>query len=285
MSDSQQGRAESSGDKEPPDSKTAVKEEIERSINDLLSDNSTSRADTISKLEKYGEDAVSLLVNTLLKKSDISDTREPVTTALEEIGKPSVNILIHALGKIGEVKNARDVYLIEAITETLWHIQDRRAATALAEQVGKLNKAVKERPDESLKDLCVAAKARLHFMLSEMGVKDELEDLLAMLGDGRKRVREGVVEALEKIGDKRALVALIRLHEGERTISDWNARLIKNTVREIVKRGKVAIDDEVFTGLEGQEKETLEKIYPRHKAVNGHGSNGNGHHQGNGAAD
>ncbi|OHB77382.1 MAG: hypothetical protein A2Z34_11635 [Planctomycetes bacterium RBG_16_59_8] len=248
--------------------------EIEQSIKDLFSDDYETRAETVSTLGKHGEKAAELLVSTLLKRSHVSTMHMPITTALEVIGKNSINVLINALGRIKEIDSARDVYLVEALAETLWHICDRKAAGVLVEQVRKLESAVKTRKsgDQTFVELCTAAKTRIHLILSEMGIKEGVDDLLAMLGDGRKRVREGVVEALEKVGDKRALVPLARLYGIERNVSDLNARQIKNSAREIVRREAVSPADALFHDLGDQEKMVMEKFFPKAR------SNGNGHH-------
>lgn len=255
-------------------------EEIKRHIKELLNEDSLLTTEAISELEKYGEEAARVLVETLFKKSSQPELHDNLTTALEEIGKPSVNALIHALGHITEIKNPEAVYLLESIVETLGKIKDKHAFAPILEQIDKLNKAVKRNHNAALVDISEAAKTRIHLILSENGIRDGLEDLLAMLGDGKSRVREGIIEAVAKIGDNRALTPLLRLYEIETPVSFSGAQQIKTAFKEIVKKYNVDINDRVFKTITVQEKATLEKIYPKLRvAENG---NGNGHHKLNG---
>jgi hypothetical protein len=96
-----------------------------------------------------------------------------------------------------------------------------------------------------------------------------------MLGDGYKRIREGVIDALAKIGDKRALVPLIRLYNLELDISYSGAKNIKHAFREIVRREKILPRDPVFEDITHQERLTLEKfLYPKLRS-NGQGEDTN----------
>lgn len=272
MDEQSSGKPSESG--ESKQSNIAVEEEIERNVRDLLLEGESTWDEKIAALGKYGEKAAEVLVSALLRETGINEASEIITEALEEMGKNSVAVLINAFARIGEIRSARDVYLTEMLAETLWRIRDRRATPALIEQVAKFERTIKRNGNKNLVELCESAKSRLQLILIDMGVKEGVDELMTTLGDGRKRVREGVVEALEKVGDKRALVPLIRLHGIERNVSDWNVRQIKNAIREIIKRDKVAQEDALFAGINAEERDTLEKVYPRVKTS----SNGNGHH-------
>lgn len=243
--------------------------EIHRHIQDLLSNDFNLRVESVEELEKYGEDAASAIVDTLWQKSDQPRAVSSLTEALEEIGKPCVNVLIHALSHIAEVRTPGHAYLLENLIETLGRLHDRRAAEPLAKQLGKLNEAIARNHNRALVDICEAAKVRIHRVLAEMGDRGGVEDLLATLGDGRRRVRDGVVQALTRVGDRRALLPLLRLYMVEDDVSLSGAGAIRTAFREIVRREKVADDDPMFQELASAERAVLEKMYPRSK--NGHG--------------
>jgi HEAT repeat protein len=247
------------------------KEEIQKHVKDLLSEDYHVRAQSISELGKYGQEAAEVIVDTLLKKSGHPHALANFSDALAEIGKPSLHVILHALNHVVEVKRSEDVYLLESFVDLLGHWRDRRAAAPLLEQVAKLNRAIKRNHNAQLVHCCEAAKVRIHRILIELGEKGGLSDLLEMLGDGRKRVRTDVVDAVTRIGDRRALVPLVRLYDIEEHVSFSGAQFIKEAIREIARRERVTPDDKLFKDLTGAEKGALERVFPK-------GRNGNGRH-------
>ncbi len=243
------------------------KDEIRRHIKDLLSDDFTVRAASINELGKYGQVAAEALVDALLKKQDHPHALANFSDALAEIGKPSLNVILHAFGHFMEVKQPRDVYLLESFIDLLSVLHDRRAVAPLLEQLAMLNRAASGGADRQLQNCCESAKIRIHRLLVDLGEKGGLEDLLAMLGDGRKRVRDGVVDALTRAGDRRALVPLLRLYDIEEHVSYSGAQFIKEAIREIARRERVTPEDKLFKDLSAGEKTSLERVFP--KAKNG----------------
>ena len=195
------------------------KEAIRRHIKDLLSDDYSTRAASIVELEKYGEDAAEVLVDTLVTKTVDPNKLANFSEALSEIGKPSLNVVLHALSHIVDIKREEDVYLLGSFVDLLDLLRDRSAVGPLLDQVGKLNLAIKRNHNKQLVHCAESAKVLIHRLLIDLGEKSGLADLLEMIGDGRKRVRNGVVDALARVGDKRALVPLARLYELEEPVS------------------------------------------------------------------
>ena len=243
------------------------KEEIRKHIKDLLSDDYTVRAASINELGKYGQAAAEALVEALLKKQDHPHALANFSDALAEIGKPSLNVILHAFGHILEVKRPQDVYLLESFVDLLGVLRDRRAVAPLLDQLAKLNRAASGSADRQLQQCSETAKIRIHRLLGDLGEKGGVEDLLAMLGDGRKRVRDGLVEALTRVGDRRALVPLLRLYDIEEHVSCSGAQFIKEAIREIARREHVTSEDRMFKDLTAEEKSSLDRVLP--KAKNG----------------
>jgi HEAT repeat protein len=239
------------------------KDEIQKHIKELLSDDYAIRSASIASLGKYGEEAALALVETLLKKADHPHALTNFSDALAEIGKPSFNVIVHALGHILEVKRPEDVYLVESLVDLLALQHDRRAIAPLAEQLDKLTRAIKRNHDRQLVHCSESAKVRIHRILIDLGEKSGLEDLLEMLGDGRRRVRDGVVEAITRIGDRRALVALLRLYDIEEHVSFSGAQFIKEAFREIQRREHVALEDRLFKDLTPAERGVLDRLFPK----------------------
>jgi hypothetical protein len=248
-----------------------AKEQIQKHIKDLLSEDYAVRAASVSSLGKYGQEAAEALVDTLLKKSDHPHALANFSDALAHIGKPSVTVLLHGLTHIVEVKRVEDVYLLESFVDLVGVQHDRRAAGPLLDQLAKLNRAIKRNGNKQLVHCCESAKVKVHRLLADLGEKGGLDDLLDMLGDGRKRVRDGVVDAVTRLGDRRALVPLVRLYDIEEHVSFSGAQFIKEAIREIARRERVTADDRLFKDLTAAEKAVLDRVFPRSK-------NGNGKH-------
>lgn len=249
-----------------------IQEEIQRHIRELLSEDYTVRAASITELEKYGEDAAEALIDTLIKKAGDPSKFASFSDALVEIGKPSVSVILHALNHIVDIKRTEDVYLLESFLGPLGLLQDRRAIPPLTEHLAKLNAAIKRNHNKQLVHCAESAKVLIHRLLIELGERSGVDDLLEMLGDGRTRVREGVVDSLARVGDKRALVPLVRLYEIEEPVSYSGAQVIKEAVREIARRENVTPEDRSFKKeLTAEERAGLERLFPKTK-------NGNGKH-------
>jgi HEAT repeat protein len=243
----------------------AAKEEIRKHVKDLLSDDFTVREASLSSLEKYGAVAAEAIVDALVKKPAEPHALTSFTDALAEIGKPSLNVILHALNHIGEVKRSEDVYLIENFVDILSLLRDRRAAAPLLEQLSKLNAAIKRNHNAQLVHCCEAAKVKIHRALVEFGEKGGLGDLIEMLGDGRKRVRDGIIEAVTRIGDKRSLVPLVRLYDIDEHVTFSGAQFIKEAIREIARREHVTPDDKLFKDLAPAERAALDRVFPKSK--------------------
>jgi hypothetical protein len=131
-----------------------------------------------------------------------------------------------------------------------------------------------------------AARIRVHRALDELGSRDGADDLLDMIGDGRHRVREELIDVAARVGDRRFLLPLIHVYvtETEQGVSEWRARHARWAFREIIRRERVERDDPILKGLEAPLQAHLEKLMPKPRTNgngNGHG-NGHGGEHGNG---
>lgn len=244
-------------------STVATRNEIRRHIHDLLSDDYSARAGSIEELEKFGAAAADALVESLITKCTDPHASSSLTDALEEIGRPAATVLIHALKHVPEVCRPQHAYLLENLIDTLGRLHDRRAAGPLAEQIGKLNRAIQRNHDRTLVDVCEAAKVRVHICLADLGDRGGADDLLKMLGDGRRRIRTGIVEALTRVGDRRSLAPLVRLLTIEDDVSSTGAAEIRDAFRAIARREKITAHDRMFKTLTREERAAFEKLFPK----------------------
>jgi HEAT repeat protein len=263
--------SEAGGKGVPPATATVAdnRDQIQRHIKDLMSDDYGVRAASVHMLGRFGEEAAEALVDTLLRKPAQTHALANFSDALAEIGKPSVNVILHALNHIVEIRKADDVYLLDSFIELLGTLRDRRVVAPLLEQLRKIDARTRANHDRQLVHCCEQTKVKIHRILAELGERGGLDDLLAMLGDGKRRVRDGVVDALTRVGDRRALVPLVRLYDIEEHVSFSGAQFIKECFREIARREHVTLEDKDFKDLAPSERSILEKILPRSKAVSG----------------
>ena len=248
--------------------------EIQSILDSIFAEDFAVRQQNINKLTRLGPVLARHLVDTLVKHTTNNTLLFQITYALEVIGKPAVKSLMEAINNMGELKDALNVANLENIAETLIRINDKSAAPLLAQRIKAANEdinkiiqlangSVQTNPALQKKiGFCQSIRLKLHDLLGEMKATDALDDLLLLLGDGRKRVHEDVIETLSKIGDKRALAPLVRLYSVEMSVSELGARYIKLTCREIIRREKIQKSDIIFKDLNPDERKIIDDIFP-----------------------
>ena len=260
--------------------KTLTDSEIQTILQNLFSEDYTTRQKIIVYLNINQHVIAKPLVEMLVKNTTHHTLVFQVTYALEVIGKSAVSVLLEALAKIGEIKTPLDVARMENISETLIRINDKSGATVLADylrdikaRIDEINKNVNHNNSHTPPDECwwssdlgkkmefyQMARMKIHCLLGEMNSPVGLDDLLALLGDGTKRVPGDIIETLAKIGNRNALVPLVRMYPVESEISELGARYIKETCRAIIRREKLSKSDPLFDKLTEPEKDNLNKI-------------------------
>jgi HEAT repeat protein len=232
-------------------------------ISAILSDDIGARYTAGESLRAMGREGATALVEAILEgKHDAADHVQLIDV-LEDFGKLAVSPMMTAIRRLSRLSCAEDVHLLELFAGALVRVEGRKGAAQLIEQVKLLDAAAANQQKKKFAELCLAAEQRLHILLAEEGVREGLDDLLARLGEGKSRVPEDLIIALGNIGNKRALVPLLRLYNVENPVSDRGARLVKFGFKKIAQREKVTRDDAVFGTLADDEKITLDRLFPR----------------------
>ena len=244
---------------------TLTLQEIRTSIQNLLSDDFTSRGVSLEELETSGTKGAQEVIRTMWKKATDPHAMNRLCEALEEIGKPSLGYIVAALDQISDIRKPTDAYLVLNLIETLYRIEDPIASRPVSEQLTKFNAAIDRNHNNVLVDICEQAKVRIHTILAYWNYSEASDDLHLMLGDGRKRVRDGLVDVLGQFGDRRALLPLIRLYPIEQNVSMSGATTIRQSFREIIRRHEIVDSEPLFHELTHDERGTLEKLYPKMK--------------------
>jgi HEAT repeat protein len=216
---------------------------IERGIKGIFSEDYELRSASVEILGKCGARAARALIDLILKRRGESHLLSLFADAIAEIGKSALPEIRVGIECLSQLKRPEDVYLLETFADLLGLLDDREAAEVLRRQVEKLRQAVLTTQDPLLRECCEAARIRLRHVLFDLGDRGGLEDLLTLLGDGRKRVSSGLFDLLAKIGDRRALVPLARLYAIEEPVSSSGAHLIREAIREIARRGHLSTSD------------------------------------------
>ncbi|MBI5778096.1 MAG: hypothetical protein HZA49_01400 [Planctomycetes bacterium] len=268
--------------------KTLTDSEIQIVLQNLFSEDYTTRQKIIAYLNINQHVITRPLVEMLVKNTTHHTLIFQVTYALEVIGKSAVPVLLEALAKIGEIKTPLDVARMENISETLVRINDKSGAAVLADylrdikaRIDEINKNVNHNNSHTPQDECwwssdlgkkmefyQMARMKIHCLLGEMNSPIGFDDLLALLGDGTKRVPGDIIETLAKVGNKHALIPLVRMYPVESEISELGARYIKETCRAIIRREKLSKSDPLFDKLTEAEKDNLSKILSGYKNGN-----------------
>ncbi|MFH1230436.1 MAG: hypothetical protein V1709_02950 [Planctomycetota bacterium] len=271
--------------------------DIQLIIQSLFSNDYETRQKSIAYLNINQHVITKPLVDLLIKNITHHTLIFQLTYALEVIGKNAVPVLLEALNQIHDIKTPIDEAAIENICETLIRINDKNAAPVLLRHLqdikGKMeqiNKTIEQnttpqnatasqdgqhdKPQYSESsarkklEFYQMVRMKLHCLLGEMDSTAGLDDLLALLGDGNKRVNGEIIETLGKIGNKNVLIPLIRLYPIEANVSELGSRYIKLTCREIIRREKISKSDRIFGNLTDVEKDSLDKILAGYR--NGH---------------
>lgn len=250
----------------------AVEAQVRRQVRDLLSDSPAIREQTLNTLSQHSAEAASALIELIRKKAGHPQVLAPLSDALVGLGKASVDVVTEALKTPVKYDTAEDVNVAFSLVDALNKLGDKRAAPALAEALKKIAALQNEKREKPLSSDPELVRVRIHETLAEWGDPSGVKDLMKLLGDGRSRVRMGVVGSLAKLGDKTALVPLLRLHALEAPVSSSGEQDIKAAFREILKRQNVTADDLVFAKLKDDERATFERLFPsKLKATNGNG--------------
>jgi hypothetical protein len=243
----------------------ASPEGLESAIHDLFSDQYEVRVSAVAALAKLGEKAAGPMIEVLLRRRAEPHALTNFADALAEIGKPALPAILAGLDRISELKRPVDVYLLETLADVLGMLEDRRAIGALGRQIERLHESLRTCSDPFVRECCEAARIRLRRVLFDLGDRGGAEELLSILGDGRKRLPNDLVGLLAKVGNKQALVPLARLHAIEENVSFSGAQSIREAIREIAQRERLRPEDPLLVNADPAERALLERILPRGK--------------------
>jgi HEAT repeat protein len=220
------------------------------------------RAQALTLLPKHGRTAAVAIVQAIRRRAAHPEEMPDYVDALAAIGRAAVPAILDLLEHLDELSHKDALTCALHLLEALERIADRSAGPVVARFLDRLRKSAPKEAPPDWQERAEMVRVRAHAVMAELGDASALDDLLQLLGDGTHRVRAGVVEALARIGDRRALVPLLRLFQRELPVSGASAQEVKEAFRAIVRRANVAADDAVFASLTAEERAVLERLHP-----------------------
>jgi HEAT repeat protein len=254
------------------ESAPAVDAQVRKQVRELLSEDPGVREQTLNSLTSHAAEAAAALIELIRRKAGHPEVLMPLSDALVGLGKSSVDVIMQALKEPARYERPEELNVVNSLVDALNELGEKRCAVVLQDVLRKLAVLEKEKKGETLPWDPELTRVKIHETLAEWGDLSGLKDLVRMLGDGRGRVRNGVVASLAKIGDRSVLVPLLRLHAIEAPVSSSGEQDIKEAFREIVRREGIAKDDPIFAKVTDEERATLERLFPSKLKV----GNGNG---------
>lgn len=247
------GNNDVEGDSRPP--VATLTPDLKTDIELWLSADVAKRNGSLQRIVSRGASAATALVESMFRNTRETGRQAQLQNALREIGPAAFQPVAQALDRVPQVKNAQDCALLEDLTETLLALDPRRATPVALDQLGKLasvpirNRVMAEHINN--------ARLRLVVKLAAAGCQEAEDEVIAYLGDGSLLVPLAVLDVLEKSGDARALLPLLKLFPRQTAASEHSGRKIQEAFRAIVKREKAVPESPCFAGCEGAERDLM----------------------------
>lgn len=232
--------------------------DLKQDIETWLSQDVSRRNGSLSRILARGAAAAPALMDVMFRSADHELKKLQICNALREMGQSAIPHIAKALEKVQQVRSIADVAVIEDLTELLLQIDPRKTTALALQQLAKLNTVpLKNRP---LAEAINNARVKMVLCIAEEGQSPEaVDEVTALLGDGSVLVPVALFEVLQKSGDRRALVPLLRLFPRQNAASEHSGREIAEAFRAIVKREKVTAESPCFAECGGPEREQLSR--------------------------
>jgi len=212
------------------------------------------------EIGRSGDDAVVTLLRFLSAEGENHVVRNHAFDALRALGSAGLGPVLAHLKAFDEYENPTRVYIAKGLVRLVGEIDDERVRPALLELMRRLITLQDEGAAGRAWHFMQQIKMEIHAVLASLNCRDMIDDLLGILGSGEEMVFPVVIQSVGAIGDRRALMPLIRLHalEGEET---WLATEIRKAFRKIVRREKIDHSDlRALAGLTAEQQASLRNL-------------------------
>jgi hypothetical protein len=212
------------------------------------------------EIGRSGDDAVVTLLRFLSAEGENHVVRNHAFDALKALGRGGLGPVLDHLKDFDDYENPTRVYIAKGLVRLVGEIDDERVRPALIGLMRKLIALQEKGATGRAWHFMQQIKMEIHAVLAGFGCRDMLDDLMVMLGAGEEMVFPVVIQSIGSIGDRRAILPLIRLHalEGEET---WLSTEIRKAFRKVVRREK--IDTAALSktsGLTSKQQSSLQQL-------------------------
>ncbi len=191
------------------------------------------------EIGQSNDQAVMQLIHFLSAEGENHVVRTHSFEALRALGTAGLKPILTYLRAFDQFDDATQVYIAKGLVRLVGEIDAEAAHPALITFISRL---IDLQDEEGITDrewhFIQQIKMEIHAVLASIGCLTLRDDLMALLGRGEELVFPAVIQSVGLIGDRRAIVPLIRLHalEGEET---WLATEIRKAFRKIVRREQI----------------------------------------------
>jgi hypothetical protein len=201
-----------------------------------------------SEIGHTGNDGVNALLCFLAEEGENHIVRNHAFDALQALGKVSLDPVLSYLHEFDRFSEATQVQIVKGLVRLVGSIAPAEASQALNLLIKRLVAVQESGINRRSWHFIQQIKMEIHAVLASLGCRSALDDLIALLGSGEEPVFPMVIQSVGLIGDRRALIPLIRLHalEGGET---WLCTEIRKAFRKIIRRENV--DEAELRNLSG----------------------------------
>jgi hypothetical protein len=223
------------------------------------------------EISRSGDEAVMALLRFLSAEGENHIVRNHAFEALRTLGRQGMDPTLVYLREFDRFDDATQVYIAKGLVRLVGDIDADMAESELIGLIRRLIGVQEQGIAGRAWHFIQQIKMEIHAVLAANGCSTMLDDLLALLGSGEELVFPVVIQAIGLIGDRRALLPLLRLHalEGDET---WLATEIRKSFRRIIRReGVDRAELGQMTGLTAADRTSLEQLLQSARRRNGNG--------------
>ena len=227
--------------------------EVSRVIADLASEDYATWNSAVGTLAECGAAAIEPLVAQMRSRAHDPEFAKRTGMALKAMGPRRARAVGNAL------EQNDDPLVLLVLVEVIGALGDRPQIYRLKDLLDRLARRPPHPADVNGLDPMARVRARAHLELARIGSRVAIDDLARLLADGEQRVEIELIAAVQLIGKRDELPALLRAYDREDAFT--RAR-IADAVRTILRRERIRRNNRVFQALAPAERRTLAEILP-----------------------
>ena len=216
--------------------------------------------DIEEELVEYGEAAAEMLITKILENPKNINLRVRARLIFEDLGNKCVPAFKTLLESFNQFDDIHKTLLFQDLLTVVTHKRFASLKPSMLIFLQRINDFIARTKSKEHLNLLSLIKSDVHYALALYGSREAIDDLLQLIGDGTTRKFITVIQAIEKIGDKRFLIPLINQYLAYGNIKLLKTR-IKKAFKAIIKREKMGRNDPLFSNLNKTQQEKLNLLF------------------------